>query len=366
MAGKQRPRRAPGSGAIIHRSDGKWVARVSLGVVDGRRRSMERWAPDEDRARDALAELLAIVGAGVDPGDPKTTLDAYLRDWLVHVKATKSASTYVAYKGHVDNHISPLLGGMVVRKIRPADVRRLVRDRTDAGLSPTTVRAIIGTLGGALKVAVRDGRLARNPVTGIELPRHERTIDDPIDEREARAILAAVSADVHGPEYALLLFTGLRRGELLGLRWRDIDIDGATLTTRVQRRPGEAADLPLKTRQSRRTIPLAPQAVEILRTHRAKTGNLDPDARVFMAAPSTLSNHFRLVLERRSLRHRRLHDLRHAFATLMLRTGSAQMEVVSSLLGHADLRTTAIYGHVIPASSREATDRFDVLLREAK
>ena len=134
-ASRQRPRRTRGTGALILRADGRWIARVSIGTIDGKRRSMERWAPDEDRARDALRELLDIVGAGVDPGDPKTTLDAYLRSWLVHVKATMSAATYASYRGHVENHISPLLGGAIVRKLAPRDIRRLIRDRQAAGLA---------------------------------------------------------------------------------------------------------------------------------------------------------------------------------------------------------------------------------------
>lgn len=278
-----------------------------------------------------------------------------------------------------------------------------MQERLNEDLSPTTVAGVVGVLRTALGVAVRDGRLLRNPAAGIRAPKADREPDTPIDAAEARAILAAVKGDRHEAEYSMLLLTGLRRGELLGLRWGDVDWgslgepevqrsverrahsagksifglpEGASLSVRVQRRPvpkdirreGQAplADVPLKTRQSRRTIPLSAAAVAVLRKHRARQSRLDPAARIFDAAPSTLTAGFPMALERAGLRHRRLHDLRHAHATLLLRAG-IPMRVISDQLGHSSMAITAgIYTHVIPAAQREAADRLDELLRDAK
>lgn len=366
-------RRRRGTGSVFRAADGTWVARISLGVVDGRRLRRERRARDEAAARAALDELLAASGRGADPADPRTTLDAYLADWLVHVRATNRAVTWIAYRTIVRRHISPVLGGIPVTRLRPSDVRALIRDRLGAGLSPTTVRGIVRVLSGALEIAVRDGSLGRNVARGIVVPRPDVEPRDPITAAEARAILRAVAGDRHEAAYVTLLGTGLRRGELLGLRWRDVDLERATLTVRVQRRPiprearrpGDppTADVPTKTVRSRRTIPLPAFVVATLRRHRS---TLDPDARVFEAAPTTLTHRFPVLLARAGLRQRRLHDLRHAAATLMLASGTP-MRAISDHLGHASMAVTAnVYAGVVPELARDAVDRLDDQLRETR
>lgn len=339
---------------------------MSITGRDGKRIRRTARAVDEDDADAQLARLLRATRAGVDPA--KGTLDRYMIEWLDDVKSSVRASTYRSYEGHFRLHISPFLGGIGLVRLRPSDVRRLKtqlltepqrHQRADGTwserlLAPATVGRILVTLRTALNQAVRDRILPDNPADAVPLPRVERAPVAPLTEADASAIIAACRGSSVEQLVILLLGSGLRAGEALGLDWRDVDLEQGFVVIR-------------RTKTRVRAVPVSDDAVEALRAQKATTPRYGPDEPVFIQQKrSRLTGHrerlrvdsaltiFQKRLEGTSYEGMRIHDLRHGVATLLVARG-VHMRVIAEQLGHANPSLTAkTYAHVVPASQREA------------
>ena len=339
------------------RADGTWVARVSLGMVGGRRIRRERKG---FRSR-AAAEIALASMRGTADLDDRTPLAEYLDAWLAGVTPTLAPRSVTAYGDDIRLHIDPLLGGVPIGRLRPLHVRDLIADRLAAGLAPSRVRRVVSVLSSALGQGVRDETLARNVAAGqrIRQPEREPFVLSP---QAARALLEAIAGDRYESAWIVLLATGIRRGELLGLHWGDVDLDGAALAVRRQRRASTSADAELKTARSRRIVPLPAIAVGALRRQRGDRLPR-PVERVFPVAASTLTSAWIRTVRRTGIAPMRLHDLRHGAATLMLATGTP-MRVIADTLGHSSPAITAnVYAHALPAAQRDSADRLDAALR---
>lgn len=286
-------------------------------------------------------------------GSPSSaTLDEYLHGWLNEHAPNVGATTLTSYRGHVERHISPLLGGIIVARLQPADVRRLISDRLAAGLSPATVGHIITTLRIALNQAVADRSLPDNPTSAVKLPRVHR---EPVRAATA-ADMARLRDAVRGDElealYVLLMGTGMRVGEACDLDWRDVDLDAGTVFIRKGKTP-----------RAVRTIRLSGPVIMALRAHHARAKRIGPREPVFLGPrsgerlhPWTVSHAFPRVLRRAGIPKMRVHDLRHAFATRSLSRG-ASLRTLADILGHAKPSTTTdIYAHAVPEDQRQAVD----------
>lgn len=365
--GKRRHRRGEGSTYAVN--DGGWMAALPLGYdrKTGKRRSIRRRAPDQASAERALQRLQREYGKAGDIAFDR--LEDYLADWLAIIEPTVSPATLVSYTGHVDNHIVPLLGSSTVGALRPPDVHRLIRHLIDGGKSAATVGRIITTLRMALQTAVRDGDLTIN-VAQVKLPRVSREPIEAMTPVQAQAILDAAAGDEDipphpfEPVYVLLLGTGMRAGEALGLDWRDVNLDDATVFVRRG-----------KTRAATRTIPLQPFVVKALQRQRALTPRYGPDEPVFLGSRksritggierlgvSTVSHAFDRMLAAADLPEMTLHQLRHGCATLLLAQG-VPMRVISEILGHANPSMTAnVYAHVGADTKRSAMEQLEEIL----
>lgn len=339
------------------RSSGTWVARFPLGTRNGRRLGKKVTAPSERLAVAELENLRRIYGTGSEPAT--MTLDAYLADWLAGVRGSVAPATYVSYSGHVRLHIAPLLGGLPVIRIGPPDVRRLITALGSAGLAANTVRRVLTTLAMALGRAVREGSIPTNPALGQRLPRVERTSIRAMTFDDADAIMAAVREDEYGPLYTLLLYSGMRAGEAVGLDWRDVDLEGGTVF--VQRG---------KTRSSARVVPLASMALLALKAHRLRSPG-GPSEPVFRGLRKgqrlrvdVVTHRFPRLLEAAGLPRMRVHDLRHGTATLLLARG-VPMRDIADLLGHASPSITMnVYAHVTEEMRRKAVQSLNRRPRE--
>jgi len=276
------------------------------------------------------------------------------------------------------DHLAPHIGRIRLAKLTPADVQRLVNSLHASGLSAKSVANIHGVLRSALNQAVRWGDLARNVATLVSLPRDPVSEIEPFTPEEAVAFLEAIRGDRLETVFTVILALGLRRGEALGLRWDDVDLENGTLTVRrsLRRQDGRLTLVEPKTTRGRRTLVLPQFALTSLQGHRkrqvqerllAGAGWTDTDF-VFTSTvgtaidPDNLSHRFKRILEKAGLRPQRLHDLRHCAATLML-IQNVPARVVQEILGHAHVSTTlGIYSHVIPSLKRDAADRVDNLL----
>jgi integrase len=320
---------------------------------------------------------------GVGWHDDRLTVEQYLRQWLASISDSVSGSALYAYRNHVEVHIIPALGKVRLTELRVQDVERaklrwaasVPKRRKDGRLSPRTVRHIYETLRAALNRAKRQRRISINPCELLDPPRVERKEMQGLDADGAAALLQACEDCPIGAAIVTSLGTGLRRGELLALRWSDIDLEAGVLTVQrsIERVYRHSRFKDPKTNRSKRTISLPRFVTQRLRRHYAEQGSRllhegfgrpTPATLVFERGgepwvPNTFGAAFVRALRNASLPHLRLHDLRHTFATMALEAG-VDLKTVSNALGHSTISTTAdIYAHVTDSLMRNAADRID-------
>jgi integrase len=372
--------RANGDGDVFPRKnkEGKITSyRGAYVGPDGKRRYVS--GKTKEDARKALREARAGADAGLVFDAGKQTTGAYLDLWLADsVKDTLRQRTFERYEQIVRVHIKPAIGRVKLKALTPAHARALYRQKLDSGLSPRTVNYIHVTLHKALSQAVADGLVPRNAAQ-VKAPRPEKPEIKPLSPDQARKLIATAYAtgDRYAALYVVALHTGMREGEMLGLRWDDLDLDATTPMLRVRRtlsetRTGHKFELPKSGKG--RSIKLSSKAVDALRSHRAKQaeeklrlGSLWQDnGLVFSTTTGTttsgtnlLGRYFKPLLKQADLPAIRLHDLRHTCATILLMAGK-HPKYVQELLGHASMSITLdTYSHVIEGMDGGLGDAMD-------
>lgn len=378
-----RGRRAHGEGTVYRRSSGKWVAQVDLGWVGGRRRRKSVFADTEREVLAKRDEVRRQLSQGVNLAGPPKTVADWMTEWLQTVKTGDgtSASTLARYDQVVRVHIVPALGRIKLTALTPRDVQLLV-SHLRKSVAPASVIKIHGVLRNALADAERMDLVPRNVAKSVRSATLSRTERRALTPVEASKLLGELEGDRLAGVFVVALSTGLRRGELLGLRWRDVDLHGRTLFVRqaLQRIDGQLRFVPPKTHRSARTVPLSQLATAAISAQRAKQAEdrllvgpawVDNDL-VFASQlgtplePRNVTRRFDAVRTAAGLDWVRLHDLRHAFATFLLDQGE-ELRTVMDLLGHSTIRLTAdTYGHVLPTRARSAVDAIDRVLGGAQ
>lgn len=359
-------------GSIRPRGDGYEIS-VSAGVDPGtgRRKRIYRWARGKREAERVLTDLLKAVDSGsfADPG--KLTMATYLRDtWLPHIATRVRPPTALRYRQLLEGHVVPVIGSVKLAKLRPAHVQQVIDCAISAGLAPRTIAGVYRTMHGALTQAIRWQLLSVNAAAAVRPPRPERPkLDSPDAAKVAKVLGAARGTRLYVP-LAVIASTGLRRGELLALRWRDVDLDAGhfRVTASLQAVGSELLFFDPKTDRSRRTVGLPPATVALLRAHRKEQAehrlllgeawaDMDlvferGDGQPF--SPDSLSRDWYRLVHRIGLPSFRLHDLRHAYATRLLEAG-VHPKVVSEALGHSSVAFTMdVYQHLMPAMHEQA------------
>src|ERR671917_2401770 len=254
-----------------------------------------------DEVHQKLIEALGNRAQGVVFDAGSVTVGEYLTRWLEDsVRGTVRVSTYEVHRHMIEPHIIPALGRIKLRDLNPVHVRGFYREKLDSGLSPATVRKMHSILRKALKQAVLDGLIPRNVCDAVKPPKVERKEIKPLDREQAKVLLEAASGDRLEALYVLAVHTGMREGELLGLRWEDVDLERGLLRLRhaLVREGGKAVLGDLKTPKSRRSVRLTHAAAEALRNHlkrqleeMERIGSLyQPGGLVFATASGTLIN----------------------------------------------------------------------------
>jgi integrase len=372
-------RRGRGEGLIHRRTDGRWEARVDLGWHDGKRVRRSMYGVTRQDVARRLAATLREQQLGLLQMGPSQRLDAYLDQWLKTAKPGLAPKSYIAYEMYLRRHIIPELGNLRLDKLNPEHVEALLTRKLEEGLAPQSVVHIRGVLRRALGRAVRFGLLGPNVAALTDPPRMQRREMAAMTPEQARAFLDAIGGDRLEALYLLALTTGMRQGELLGLRWPDVDLDGGELRVvhALQRLEGALRLVNPKTAKSRRSVTLPAITVEALRRHHSQQAEVRLSAGVdwkdagfvFCTSsgrplePRNVTRSFQRFLKRSGLMRMRFHDLRHSFATLLLIQGLSP-RVVMEMLGHSQITLTMnTYSHVIPALQREAASKLDALLR---
>lgn len=358
--------RTTGGSVRHHAGRNLWEARYT--AADGRRHSI--YARTEREAQAKLRAALQAADHGIRPVGSQLTTAAFLDDWLAtSVRQRCRTRTADSYASTVRLYIVPAIGRIPLSKLEPEHIGRMLADLSARGtLSPTTVRYAYSVLRTALGYALRQGKTLRNVAILVDPPHRTETTVAPLTRDQARAFLAGVRGDPREALYVTALGTGLRQGELLALRWSDVDLARGELTVRHTLGRFSRQPEPTKTPRSRRTLRLPQQAVTALTTHRERQTVVPLSGLVFATERGgplqqinvTLS--LQRTLRRLGLPRRRFHDLRHTFATLALEAGEG-LDAVSRALGHTSVATTAdIYGHWTPAMQERLAQRMDAVL----
>ena len=369
-------RRANGEGSIYKRSDGRWVGSVSL---DNGRRQHLYGATRQEVSRKLNAALKARQD-GLPVLGERQTVGQFLQSWLETTKAAVRPRTWVRYEQYVRLHAIPGIGRVALTKLTPQHLQRLYTSRLEAGLSPTSVAHLHTVLHGALSQATKWGLTSRNVASLVTPPRIQHRQMVTFSEEQARTFLDAARGDRLEALYVLAVTTGMRQGELLALRWPDVDLGGGTVQVKAtlqKTRDGFTFAEP-KTARSRRQVALTDAAIASLREHRARQsaerlwlGTAWEDNDLVFAnqvgrpieATNLLDRSFRPLLARAGLPRVRFHDLRHTAATLLLGQGM-HPKIVSDMLGHATIAVTLdLYSHTTPAMHRQAALAMDAILR---
>ncbi len=372
-------RRGNNEGSITRLPDGRWQARIGLGYVNGTRIRKAFFGKTRQEAARKLNRALADRERGLPVVPERERVDTYLRRWLEDsVKPSVRASTYTSYASYVHGHLIPSLGSRTLVQLSPQDVQRFLNEKLTAGLSPRTVQFLRAILRRALGQALRWVCVSRNVAALVDPPKVRTQEVQPLTPDQVQILLAGIRGERFEALYMVALATGLRQGELLGLKWQDVDLAAGQLVVRqaLQRVEGTATFVEPKTTRSRRTLVLPIVAHEALRSHRAwqlaerwQAGDLWDDwGLVFTTArgtplhPSNVTHDFQRVLRRLGLPRQRFHDLRHCCASLMLAQGLTLKDIMETL-GHSQISLAAnLYGHLYAERRREVASRMDGIL----
>jgi integrase len=372
-------KRGNGEGGITrHKKSGLYMARYTVQTATGPKRKTV-YGKTRAEAAEKLTKAMADRDGGLIFEGENRTLSAYLDGWLNGpAKGSVKPSTFESYERMIRNHIKPALGHRKLKALAPDHVQYFYQSKLDAGLAPGTVRLMHGILHKALEQAVKWGTVPRNVCKSTTPPKPDSEEIKPLDSEQARRLLKAASGDRLEALYVLAVTAGLRIGELLGLRWQDVDLDSAAL--RVRRTKSTAKSGPTFTAPKNgkgRSLKLTRHAVEALSSHRAaqnaerlKTGSLWEDNGLVFATHGgkPLDSHnvartsFKPLLKRAGLPDIRFHDLRHTCATLLLSRGH-HPKLVQELLGHASVALTLDrYSHVLPGMGDQTAAAMEAAL----
>lgn len=375
-----------GSPTKHDRCDGdewSWAFVVDLAPAGAPRKQRARSGFDtKAEALEAMSDLQQSARAGTVVDPSKLTVSDYLAQWLKAYKAEVRAGTWTAAEGHVRNYIKPRIGDYPLQSLTRTVVRGMyaelrvngaVRGK-DKGLSEKTVHNVHLTLHRALKDAVKDKLIVSNPADSAhKLPTSSRPQIKSWNTDELRVFLGRAAGERLFPLFRLAAYTGMRRGELAGLRWREVDLDAGTVTVsrqRVKTGDGVGVGRP-KTKRGERTLDVDPETVRVLREHRKAqlaeqlaAAEWEDSGLVFTAEdggglhPDVISQTFDRIVDKLKVVRITFHGLRHTHATIALAQG-VPLHVVSRRLGHSSEAFTAqVYGHILPGQQQEAAARF--------
>lgn len=384
-------RNAQGSGTIRQRKDGTWEARYTVGRDPGTGKQIQRsvYAATQREVQQKLRQVLSSVDAGTYVEPSKMTVSQWLEAWLAEYTGDVKPYTKRAYATNIKNHIKPALGALRLEKLTPLQVQKFYNEcmRGEKNLKPKTVKNIHGVLHSALKQAVMNGLIRSNPTESCTIPRIERMEIKPFDDAAEKSFLKAIEGDKYERLFIVDLYTGMRKGEILGLRWSDIDFDQGTITIakQLQVEPfkgGRYYLAPLKNDKERIITP-APYVMQILRDQRRHQNEArllagsawnegDIPGLVFTneigkhLCHQTIGTRYKKLVKAAGLPDARFHDMRHSYAVAAIRAGDDIKTVQSNLGHHSAAFTLDTYAHATAQMKKESADRMQAHIQAIK
>lgn len=367
-------RRGNHEGSIYRRKDGLWCAQISL---QGKR--LTKYAKTQAECRDWIREMYRKIGGGLTYEATRITLDQFVETWLSGKELSRRPKTVQQYRKVVQQHILPIMGSMRLLDIRTTHVKQLYMFKKEQGLGARTLQMIHATPYNVLKQAMREGILGHNPVEAVERPRVEQAEMKVLNEAQIQQFLIAANGSPFEAIYYLALVTGMREGELLGLKWSDLDWNKGVLFVQrqLQQIDGQGyVFMPPKTKAGRRQIKVGSATLKQLEAHQTRQA-LDRERagerwqENDLIFPTTLgtpldykrvTSEFKRLLKRAGLPNLRFHDLRHTSLNALMEMGTP-VNTVQRRGGHAKPSTTVdIYGHATARSQEEAAEKIEALI----
>ncbi len=367
-------RRGNNEGSLYHRKDGLWCAQISLG---GRR--LTKYAKTQKECREWIKETISKIDGGLTFEATQLTLERFFELWLNGKELSRRPGTVDNYRKITNSYILPKMGQMRLQEIQPTHIKQLYLVLKKEGKGARSVQAVHVVLHCALKQAVREGLLGRNPLDAVDRPRVEQTEFQVLTEEQARQLLAVASESLFETVFHLALITGMRKGELLGLKWSDLDPTKGTIFIQRQLqylKPDGYILVPPKTKAGRRQLKLGQSMLAQLEKHRIHQELLKATAAdkwqendlIFTSSIGTymdqskVSKEFKRLLKKAGLPNLRFHDLRHTSLSLLLEMGTP-VNTVQRRAGHSKASVTVdVYGHAMAGSQNQAADRMDEMM----
>jgi integrase len=384
-------KRGNSEGSIYRMTDGRWRAAVTVGKdANGKPKRKVFTAATRHEVKDQLNDALRDLKLGIPLVSEKQTVAGFLTHWLDQVvKPRVRPKTLRTYSDLVKLHLAPGIGEVPLGKLSPQRIREFLNRRLEFGLSPRTVKHVLVTLRGALSVAVKDGQIPRNTAALVDPPRVPRYEAQVFNPEQARAFLDAVQGSRLEAAYTAAVAVGMRQGEILGLRWSDLDLETGKLFSRaaLQRVDKKLTRVDPKSPRSRRTIHLPAVCLASFARHKVdqdlerkwagsrwqETGYVFT-TRIGTAidARDLLRDYYAITrpMPKKGEQPRKLpfpairfHDLRHSAATLLLAQGVSP-RYITELLGHAQVSfTLQTYAHVLPEVQKQTANKMDEILQ---
>ncbi|MEG2187944.1 MAG: site-specific integrase, partial [Clostridia bacterium] len=382
-------RNAQGGGTIRKRSDGRWEARYTIGIDPGTGKQIQKsvYGQTQKEVRQRLSKATTELDEGEYFEPTRMTVGQWIDIWLTDYTDDKKYLTVKHYKAQCKAHIKASLGAIRLADLTAPVIQRFYNSllRGEPPLSPKSVRNIHGILTKALSTAVKVGYLKANPAALVTLPRVPKTEIQPLTDPQVEAFLKITEEEKYGLLFKVILFTGIREGEAIGLTWDSVNFQTGVISInkQLQKRPkqdGGFVFAPLKNDKVRSIAP-APFVMALLRQRR----NEEARQRLLAGAawegwhsdrqretapvftnefgahlhPQTVYNHFKKLVVQIGAPQARVHDLRHTFAVLSIQNGD-DIKTIQGNLGHATAAFTLdVYGHVSEKMKKDSADRME-------
>lgn len=396
-------KRANGEGSVTKRADGRFMGQVSINdPATGKRKRKTVYGKTQKDVLEKLNKIKYELQMGMYTVENDITVNNWILTWLKEYKINSlKKGTYTNYSNYTQNHIIPYIGKIKLQDLRADHIqglynqllkngRRNLKEGKEIGLSPTTIKRVHIIINSALKQAMKNGLISKNVAEAVTVPKQIKHEITPLSRENITEFLEEARKDRLYAAFLLECGTGLRRGELLGLKWGDIDFDNRTLQVKrslviqydmtAAKEGRKATTLEFetpKTEKSKRIISIPLNIIKELKAHRTKQKAekmqigkyYNNEDLVFCKIdglpihPATLTSSFKRMLKRVGIQDARFHDLRHSVATLLLEMNE-HPKVVQELLGHSTISTTLdIYSHVSLEKKEQAAEKLNTIFK---
>jgi len=389
-------RNAQGAGSIRQRKDGKWEARYTVGRNPGTGKQIQKsvYGDTEKDVRKKLTQATAAIDEGVYFEPSKLTLSAWLDIWLAEYMGDKKFLTVKHYKAQCNTHIKPALGAVKLSTLKSPMIQKFYNTlKNGAGgkkpLSPKSIKNVHGILHKSLSQAIEIGYLKTNPTNGVILPRITKKEIQPLTDTQVSAFIKAVEGDDYATLFKVILLTGLRKSEALGLTWDNVNFETGVITVEKQLQSRPMADggptlESLKNEKPRRLTP-ALFVMQLLKAHeveqkkmRLQAGSVwqgwsnereRSTALVFTnelgryIRHETMSKRYKKIVAGLGIPDACVHDLRHTYAVISLQSGDNPKTVQEALGHHTAAFTLDVYGHVSETMRKDSADRMQAYIQ---